>query len=271
LNQPRWCRIKQDQLTLRTLHSTLYLRFYGDLAYFESHTDFMMNENESEGPLFKNNALHWCQSIGRLLGTELLKQELPNLGLGTSDELRDYLVVVGYLERSVVNRLKKLVVLKRQSESQELERKVVDSLMTLVSTRRQSTSQELNHNLERKVANKFKNLVASRRMEVPFAQNSLDLNENEEGKVMETVNNPVSLQIVGDPLIQSPPAVHENLERKVLDRFRNLVSPRRGHDPFLQGAEVTSSSLRRDSTLELPTHVSQGAVTDSNLSQRNFA
>jgi hypothetical protein len=273
LSQPRnirWCRIKQDQLTLRTLHSTLHLRFYGDLAYFEAHTEIMMNENESTGPLFKNNALQWCQSIGRLLGTELLKQELPNLGLGSSDELRDYLIVVGHLERSVVDRLKKLVVSGRLRESQEVERKVVDTLMTLVSQRRNSTSKELNDNLEMKVAGKFKNLVASRRVDIPLAKTSLDLNENLNGKGAERSSSLVSSHQVGDPLIQSPQAIDGSIERKVMNRFKNLVSSRRVNDPLAQDLDVSSSSFRREAALELPTHISHEISCDAKKSEGQF-
>lgn len=88
----RWSKVKEDRLKLETGHSTLYLRFYSDLDNCEHNIDRVMRESETEGPLFKNNAFQWCQTIGRLVGTSLLQQTY--LGGGNQhDELRDYLIV----------------------------------------------------------------------------------------------------------------------------------------------------------------------------------
>ena len=77
----------------------------------------MMNENETEGDLFKNNAFQWCQTIGRLVGTSKLKQDLPHFGDDDNEELRDYLIVVDVhkeqIANPVVDRFKKLVVAHR--------------------------------------------------------------------------------------------------------------------------------------------------------------
>jgi hypothetical protein len=89
-----WTTIKQDRLKILTKHShTLYLRFYSDLEHAEHHPDLLARENEHEGPIFKNNAFQWVQTIGRFCGPDQLKQSLPHFGDDTPDELRDYLVV----------------------------------------------------------------------------------------------------------------------------------------------------------------------------------
>jgi hypothetical protein len=83
----------------------------------------MLKENEAQGPLFKNNAFQWGQTIGRLVGSGRLRQELPHFGDDTSDEVRDYLIVVDHhhqetLDRSMVDRLKKIMSHRRiRSES----------------------------------------------------------------------------------------------------------------------------------------------------------
>jgi hypothetical protein len=90
----RWMRVKEDRLKLKTKHDTLYLRFYSDLDSFEHNTERMDDESEKEGDIFKDNALQWCQTIGRLIGAGHLKQDLPHFGDDDNDELRDYLLVV---------------------------------------------------------------------------------------------------------------------------------------------------------------------------------
>jgi hypothetical protein len=91
----RWMRVKEDRLKLKTKHDTLYLRFYSDLDSFEHNTERMDDESEKEGDIFKDNALQWCQTIGRLIGAGHLKQDLPHFGGDDdNDELRDYLLVV---------------------------------------------------------------------------------------------------------------------------------------------------------------------------------
>ena len=118
----RWMRVKEDRLKVKTLHDTLYLRFYSDLENCECNKDRVMNESEIEGELFKDNAFQWCQTIGRLVGAYKLKQELPHFGDENDDELRDYLVVVEPSNeqngRPVVKRFKKMVTahLRQRSE-----------------------------------------------------------------------------------------------------------------------------------------------------------
>ena len=89
-----WLKTKEDRLFIKTVHSrTLELRFYSDLEDNERHPDRVLQEKESEGAIFKNNAFQWAQTIGRFCGPEQLKQELPHFGEETDEELRDYLVV----------------------------------------------------------------------------------------------------------------------------------------------------------------------------------
>ena len=89
-----WASIKQDRIKIQTIHGhTLYLRFYSDLEDAEMHPDRLAEEDEYEGPIFKNNAFQWAQTIGRFCGPDILKQSLPHFGDDTDDELRDYLVV----------------------------------------------------------------------------------------------------------------------------------------------------------------------------------
>ena len=90
----RWSRVKQDGLRVQSGFGTLLLRFYSDLDESESHPERWTNENETKGPLFKDNAFQWCQTIVRLCGINQLKQKLPHFGDDDDEELRDYLVVV---------------------------------------------------------------------------------------------------------------------------------------------------------------------------------
>jgi hypothetical protein len=89
-----WHKIKQDILTIETSHGpTLRLRFYSDLDDCLCHMSRMMMESEAEGPIFKNNAFQWVQTIGRYCGPEQLTQSLQHFGEDSADELRDYLLV----------------------------------------------------------------------------------------------------------------------------------------------------------------------------------
>jgi len=89
-----WCAIKQDVVKIHTIDGfTLCLRFYSDLDDSEANQDRQLAENEYEGPLFKNNAFQWAQTVVRLCGPGQLKQELPHFGDDTCEELRDFLVV----------------------------------------------------------------------------------------------------------------------------------------------------------------------------------
>jgi len=90
----QWNTVKQDVLKIRTQDGlTLCLRFYSDLHDTDAHPEHLAADNEAEGPLFKNNAFQWAQTIIRYCGPVQLKQPLPHFN--TSDELRDVLVVKG--------------------------------------------------------------------------------------------------------------------------------------------------------------------------------
>ena len=90
----RWSRVMQDWLRIQSVFGTLLLRFYSDLEDSEKHPERCAIERESDGPIFKDNAFQWCQTIVRLCGINQLKQKLPHFGDDNDDELRDYLVVV---------------------------------------------------------------------------------------------------------------------------------------------------------------------------------
>lgn len=94
LPKRQWNRVKEDSIRIESVHGhTLKLRFYSDYDDCQVHTSRMMMENESEGPLFKNNAFQWVQTIARFCGPDQLAQELPHFGDDSVDELRDYLIV----------------------------------------------------------------------------------------------------------------------------------------------------------------------------------
>jgi hypothetical protein len=89
-----WHKVKQDLLTVHTLAGhTLQLRYYSDLEDAEHHPERQAEENEADGPIYKNNSFQWVQTIGRLCGPEQLKQSLVHFGDESPDELRDYLIV----------------------------------------------------------------------------------------------------------------------------------------------------------------------------------
>lgn len=90
----RWVTVKQDILKIKTVNGrTVCVRFYSDLEDAEAHFDRLSTENETEGPLHKNLALQWAQTIVRYCGPDQLKQNLPHFGDDSSDELRDFLIV----------------------------------------------------------------------------------------------------------------------------------------------------------------------------------
>ena len=90
----RWATLKEDRIKIQTKHDTLYLRFYSDLDNMENNVDRVLNESETEGSIFKNNAYQWCQTIARLCGSEQLHQRMPHFGDDDFEELRDYLIIV---------------------------------------------------------------------------------------------------------------------------------------------------------------------------------
>ena len=118
----RWSKIKEDRLKLTSIHGTLILRFYSDLKDTESHLEQSMKENEEEGPLRKNISFQWAQTIGRFCGLDQLKQSLPHFGSNTSEELRDYLVVVHYHEKEAGKEVHKKTYVRKKSFQQDLDR-----------------------------------------------------------------------------------------------------------------------------------------------------
>jgi hypothetical protein len=88
-----WNTITQDRLKIQTVHGhTLYLRFYSDLEYAESHRPEVLSDSEDNDIIIKNNSFQWIQTIVRYCGPEQLKQPLPHFGDDNVDELRDYLI-----------------------------------------------------------------------------------------------------------------------------------------------------------------------------------
>jgi hypothetical protein len=89
----QWNTITQDRLKIQTVHGhTLYLRYYSDLEYAESHRPEVLSGAESKDIIIKNNSFQWIQTIVRYCGPEQLKQALPHFGDDNDDELRDYLI-----------------------------------------------------------------------------------------------------------------------------------------------------------------------------------
>ena len=97
----RWAQIKEDRLKLVSMHGTLYLRFFSDLEDAESSAERKTTESETSGPLTKNIALQWGQTVARLVGKDQLQQSLPHLGEDNSDELRDFLEMVPFHEKEL--------------------------------------------------------------------------------------------------------------------------------------------------------------------------
>ena len=104
----RWEKIKEDRLTLVSLHGQLIIRFYSDLDDVESHAVSSSTEDEESGPIRKNIAFQWAQTISHACGKDQLRQQLPHLGANDSDELRDFLEVSNYHEMEHEAELKKL-------------------------------------------------------------------------------------------------------------------------------------------------------------------
>ena len=67
------------------------LRFFSDLECTESHAEASATENEASGPLRKNVAFQWAQTISHICGKEKLQQALPHFRENNSEELRDLL------------------------------------------------------------------------------------------------------------------------------------------------------------------------------------
>jgi hypothetical protein len=106
--QVRWENVKEDRLRLVSLHGCLVLRFYSDLDDVELHAETSAIENEAEGPLRKNIAFQWGQTIAYICGKETLQQSLPHFGANNSDELRDLLEVTNHHEKEHELALKNL-------------------------------------------------------------------------------------------------------------------------------------------------------------------
>jgi hypothetical protein len=145
--QVRWENVKEDRLRLVSLHGCLVLRFYSDLDDVEVHAETSAIENEAQGPLRKNIAFQWAQTIAYICGKETLHQSLPHFGANNSEELRDLLEVTNHHEKEhelAVKNLKGLDVssptrkeyvskpmLRRSQSSHELMKKQMRKLMPL--------------------------------------------------------------------------------------------------------------------------------------------
>ena len=91
----RWCHVKEDHLRIETAGGTLILRFFADLEDAKQNPEHLSDDFEATGKLFQNNALQWAKSIVNLCGPEqLTKQDMSHFGENSSEELRDYLVIV---------------------------------------------------------------------------------------------------------------------------------------------------------------------------------
>jgi hypothetical protein len=106
--QVRWENVKEDRLRLVSLHGCLVLRFYSDLDDVELHAETSAIENEAQGPLRKNIAFQWAQTIAYICGKETLHQSLPHFGANNSEELRDLLEVTNHHEKEHELALKNL-------------------------------------------------------------------------------------------------------------------------------------------------------------------
>ncbi|CAJ1963582.1 unnamed protein product [Cylindrotheca closterium] len=127
----RWEKIKEDRLKLVSSHGCLVLRFFSDLEDVEMHSKSVAPEDEAQGPLRKNIAFQWAQTVAHVCGKEKLHQSLPHFGENNSDELRDLLefannhekehsiVLKNLKEKTVANPVKPTI---RRSHSMETER-----------------------------------------------------------------------------------------------------------------------------------------------------
>ena len=90
-----WCHFKEDHLRIETASGTLILRFFADLEDAKHHPEHLSVKFEETGELFQNNALQWAKSVANFCGPEqLTKQDMSHFGENSSEELRDYLVIV---------------------------------------------------------------------------------------------------------------------------------------------------------------------------------
>ena len=90
------------------MHGRLIIRFYSDLEDVELHESMSSTENEDSGPIRKNIAFQWAQTISHCCGRGQLRQNLPHHGTNDSDEIRDFLEVVNYHEKEHEDELKQL-------------------------------------------------------------------------------------------------------------------------------------------------------------------
>ena len=105
----RWEKVKEDRLKLVSSHGCLVLRFFSDLEHIEMHSKSAEFGNEAQGPLRKNIAFQWAQTVSHICGKEKLHQALPHFGENNSDELRDLLEFANNHEKehsTVVKNLK---------------------------------------------------------------------------------------------------------------------------------------------------------------------
>jgi len=90
-----WSTMKQDRVKILTQHGhKLYFRFLADFEHGKQHPDLLSAEDEVDGVINKNNAIQWTQTIVRFCGPAQLRQPLPHFGDDTTEELRDFLIVI---------------------------------------------------------------------------------------------------------------------------------------------------------------------------------
>ncbi|CAJ1955135.1 unnamed protein product [Cylindrotheca closterium] len=106
----RWQGVKEDRLRLVSEHYSLLLRFYSDLDDAEMYVNDSTVEDEANGPLRKNIALQWAQTIAYSCGKEKLNQKLSHFGENNIDELCDFLTVVHKHDQNETSRRRKSIL-----------------------------------------------------------------------------------------------------------------------------------------------------------------
>jgi len=97
----RWPLMQEERLKISTNSSTLYFRFYSDLAYFESEN--LVEAPKNSQAITRDIAFQWAETISRICGRNQLQQNLPHFGEENEAELRDYLEVVHFHEKEAEN------------------------------------------------------------------------------------------------------------------------------------------------------------------------
>lgn len=116
-----WNTMKQDRIKILTQHGhALYLRFLGDFEHGKQHPELLSAEDEVYGVINKNNAIQWTQTIVRFCGPAQLRQPLPHFADDTTEELRDFLVVIPSGGETKLHRLNSTDNLFRMASRQKL-------------------------------------------------------------------------------------------------------------------------------------------------------